>query len=40
MDIKKLTASAENDERFKYLLKNGTVKRVEDNDRLIYAELP
>jgi hypothetical protein len=38
--MKKLASAAENDERYKYLLKNGVVRRVEDDDRIIYAELP
>lgn len=28
------------DERYRYLLKHGIVRRVEDDDRIIYAELP
>jgi hypothetical protein len=40
LDMKKLSSAAENDERYKYLLKNGVVRRVEDDDKIIYAELP
>ena len=40
MDLKRLNAAAENDERYKYLLKNGIVRRVEEDDKIIYAELP
>ena len=30
----------EEDERYRYLLKNGIVRRVEDDDKIIFAELP
>ena len=30
----------EDDERYRYLLKNGIVWRVEDEDKIIFAELP
>lgn len=30
----------EEDERYRYLLKNGIVRRVEDEDKIIFAELP
>jgi hypothetical protein len=30
----------EDDERYRYLLKNGIVRRVEDDDKIIFAELP
>ena len=40
LDLKRLNQAAENDERYKYLLKNGIVRRVEDDDKIIYAELP
>ena len=33
-------ASNEDDERYRYLLKNGIVRRVEDEDKIIFAELP
>ena len=33
-------ASNEEDERYRYLLKNGIVRRVEDEDKIIFAELP
>lgn len=39
IDVKKL-AENEDDERYRYLLKNGTVRRVEDEDKIIFAELP
>lgn len=38
IDIKKLTANEE-DERYRYLLKHGIVRRVEDEDKIIFAEL-
>ena len=49
--IKELTTSSrteeyalykqnEEDERYRYLLKNGIVRRVEDEDKIIFAELP
>ena len=38
IDIKKLAANEE-DERYRYLLKHGIVKRVEDEDKIIFAEL-
>ena len=38
-DIAKLAAN-ENDERYQYLLKRAIIRRVEDEDKLIYAELP
>lgn len=38
IDIKKLTAN-EDDERYRYLLKHGIVRRVEDEDKVIFAEL-
>ena len=38
IDIKKLAAN-EDDERYRYLLKHGIVKRVEDEDKIIFAEL-
>ena len=38
IDIKKLTANEE-DERYRYLLKHGIVRRVEDEDKVIFAEL-
>lgn len=31
---------SEEDERYRYLLKNGIVRRVEDEDKIIFAELP
>ena len=30
----------EEDERYRYLLKNGIVRRIEDEDKIIFAELP
>lgn len=33
-------AQNEEDERYRYLLKNGIVRRVEDEDKIIFAELP
>lgn len=30
----------EQDERYRYLLKHGNLKRVEDDDKILYAELP
>lgn len=33
-------ATNEEDERYRYLLKNGIVRRVEDEDKIIFAELP
>ena len=33
-------AASEEDERYRYLLKNGIVRRVEDEDKIIFAELP
>lgn len=33
-------AANEEDERYRYLLKNGIVRRVEDEDKIIFAELP
>ena len=38
IDVAKL-AAAEEDERYRYLLKHGIVKRVEDEDKIIFAEL-
>ena len=38
IDIKKL-AESEEDERYRYLLKHGIVRRVEDEDKVIFAEL-
>jgi leucine-rich repeat-containing protein 49 len=38
IDIKKLTQN-EDDERYRYLLKHGIVRRVEDEDKVIFAEL-
>ena len=38
IDIKKLIENEE-DERYRYLLKHGSVKRVEDEDKVIFAEL-
>jgi leucine-rich repeat-containing protein 49 len=38
IDIKKLTEN-EDDERYRYLLKHGIVRRVEDEDKVIFAEL-
>lgn len=38
IDIKKL-AENEEDERYRYLLKHGIVRRVEDEDKVIFAEL-
>lgn len=38
IDINKLAANEE-DERYRYLLKNGIVRRVEDEDKVIFAEL-
>lgn len=32
--------TSEEDERYRYLLKNGIVRRVEDEDKIIFAELP
>ena len=32
--------TSEDDERYRYLLKNGIVRRVEDEDKIIFAELP
>ena len=40
LDLKRLNAAAENDERYKYLLKNGIIRKVEEDDKIIYAELP
>jgi hypothetical protein len=31
---------AEEDERYRYLLTNGIVRRVEDENKIIFAELP
>lgn len=39
INVDKLAANEE-DERYRYLLKNGIVKRVEDEDKIIFAELP
>lgn len=39
INVEKL-ASNEEDERYRYLLKNGIVRRVEDEDKIIFAELP
>ena len=39
INVDKLAASEE-DERYRYLLKNGIVRRVEDEDKIIFAELP
>ena len=33
-------SATEEDERYRYLLKNGIVRRVEDEDKIIFAELP
>jgi len=33
-------ANSEEDERYRYLLKNGIVRRIEDEDKVIFAELP
>jgi hypothetical protein len=33
-------SQGEEDERYRYLLKNGIVRRVEDEDKMIFAELP
>ena len=38
IDVNKL-AQNEDDERYRYLLKNGIVRRVEDDDKIIFAEL-
>ena len=38
IDVNKLAANEE-DERYRYLLKNGIVRRVEDEDKVIFAEL-
>lgn len=38
-DIAKLAAN-ETDERYQYLLKRAIIRRVEDDDKIIYAELP
>jgi len=38
IDINKLAANEE-DERYRYLLKNGIVRRVEEEDKVIFAEL-
>ena len=38
IDIKKLAAN-EDDERYRYLLRHGIVRRVEDEDKIIFAEL-
>lgn len=35
-----MNTSAEDDERYRYLLKNGIVRRVEDENKIIFAELP
>ena len=32
--------SNEEDERYRYLLKNGIIRRVEEEDKIIFAELP
>ena len=32
-------AASEEDERYRYLLKNGIVRRVEDEDKIIFADL-
>jgi leucine-rich repeat-containing protein 49 len=39
IDITKLSQSEE-DERYRYLLKNGIVRKIEDEDKIIFAELP
>lgn len=39
INVDKLHANEE-DERYRYLLKNGIVRRVEDEDKIIFAELP
>eukprot|EP00356_Strombidium_inclinatum_P002183 CAMPEP_0170480764 /NCGR_PEP_ID=MMETSP0208-20121228/1474_1 /TAXON_ID=197538 /ORGANISM="Strombidium inclinatum, Strain S3" /LENGTH=346 /DNA_ID=CAMNT_0010753359 /DNA_START=324 /DNA_END=1364 /DNA_ORIENTATION=- len=39
INVDKLAANEE-DERYRYLLKNGIVRRVEDEDKIIFAELP
>lgn len=39
INVEKLAANEE-DERYRYLLKNGIVRRVEDEDKIIFAELP
>ena len=36
----KLTLAAEEDERYRYLLTNGIVRRVEEENKIIFAELP
>ena len=38
IDVKKL-AITEEDERYRYLIKHGIVRRVEDEDKIIFAEL-
>ncbi len=30
----------EEDERYQYLLKHGNIKKIEDEDKILYAELP
>lgn len=35
-----ITTTVEDDERYRYLLKNGIVSRVEDDNKIIFAELP
>jgi hypothetical protein len=35
-----ITTTVEDDERYRYLLKNGIVRRVEDDNKIIFAELP
>jgi hypothetical protein len=39
IDLQKLQKN-EDDERYRYLLKHGIVRRVEDEDKIIFAELP
>lgn len=34
------TLNAEEDERYRYLLKNGIIRRVEEDNKIIFAELP
>ena len=39
-DVRKVQVGIEEDERYKYLLQHAIVRRVEDDDKMIFAELP
>jgi leucine-rich repeat-containing protein 49 len=38
--LARLTAAAEDDDRYMYLIQHGIIHRVEEEDKIIYAELP